>query len=271
MATALFLLMEDGYPALSFRLDILTVVSATHVRSIQSPFMRNPFQGPELYGQILWTLTELLGIEVFDPRELSPTPQSELFLPIRAGAKQMTQAVDANNWIAQLQIDEPDYLKAPEDIEEALATDSSAPSRFFASLKDARLISNYEPWENEYGEEHSQEWRLYLGGPHILAMSAVREDDGTFTWSVAPWDWSFVFAEAPTPLEALMKAKLLIAAEDEDAWFDQILPKVEWLIKAEDLEPYALLDTPSPLAWPVDKLIPWAREMGLLETTGLWK
>ena len=134
MATALFLLMEDGYPALSFRLDILTVVSATHVRSIQSPFMRNPFQGPELYGQILWTLTELLGIDVFDPRELSPTPQSELFLPIRAGAKQMTQAVDANNWIAQLQIDEPDYLKAPEDIEEALATDSSAPSRFFASL-----------------------------------------------------------------------------------------------------------------------------------------
>lgn len=261
---ALFLMMKNGVPELSFQLQIWTTPDDTHVASIKSGFMHNPTQGLELYGRIMWTLVELLGVDIFKPIELSRGACEELFLPIQATPDQMKEAVKANNWIKQRQVEEPNCLRQSQ---RQAMDDTNHPSFFFALLAATGLIYNFSYSEGVDGLE----WRLYLGGPSVLMMSATYKDDGTFAWVVAPWDWSYEISSAPTPLEALMKGNLLMADKDVDKWLDQILPAAQFLIPAEDLEPYALLSAPCPLAWPVGQLIEWARSVEILQATGLWK
>lgn len=253
-----FLLMKGHEPSLSFGVHLYD--SVLGVREIRTPFSLDPSREDNLNEKVWWTLVELFGIDIFDPRQFSYTLRSQIHAPKVVDEQVMSDLIFRNDIIVAYQ----NRIKRQSDIDGTINLTPIVNK--MDALVELLGVSSHERWGGPGDESVMHEWIVFLGGAHQIQLSVeVDLEEVSFDWEVRDRDGTATLSsKQSSPLDALLKARMIVEESHEEEFLDQRVPEAELLVPPELLEPFELVDEPSPLTWPDKKLEQWAHQVGLV-------
>jgi hypothetical protein len=261
----LFLLTNaEGQVGLSFLLKVYEAGPDIHIAELRTPFSLDP-RRTKLREKVLWVVSDLLGADPLNPRELSVTPQADLFIPVATSPRTLSDAKTHDDITVAWQNDYLRRFNMGDQVTKKPGMDSliEAVESLFGVLQRRNVIQFAERYDDDVEEDGRLEWRLYFGGPRILSLSMTFEDDaelldddgnvkqrGWIYWDLATSDLhAYLANEKPSPLAALIDGQMLIPDTTAESVLDAIIPDAELVIPPNRLESYILLGHPTRLAW----------------------
>lgn len=250
---------------LGFKVSLEDTDGGLEVVGLGCPFDHGPVSGPKLGSAIMWTLFDLIGFDspwhrAFRGRrfekmlEQMPFPASSMMLSLPSPKLEMQQIRERSAHIGS--------LSSMHRIEPAVAD-------FLRLVKLTTKAIDFD--DPDIDSDHGYAaWPVHLlGMGNIIDLHLQISKDASGVrrsrWCLINTSTQDLTPEFDTPLEAMMALPMWWDIDDPEGYLDRVVPEAQW---AEGLlpilEPFRLLDEPSPLLWPSERLEPWARALGLL-------